>query len=85
MEGYAPPEVPSAEEIAEQQGSYGPMGAADLINDYHRPHPRMPKALRNRDDYRTLIDGYDVGIRYFDDTLGRIIDTLSALGNSGGA
>jgi arylsulfatase A-like enzyme len=80
MEGYAPPEFPSAEELAEQQGSYGPMGAADLINDYHRPHPRMPKALRNRDDYRMLIDGYDVGIRYFDDTLGRIVDTLSALG-----
>jgi arylsulfatase A-like enzyme len=80
MADYPAPEFPTAEEISEQQRSYGPMGAADLINDYHLPHPRMPRALRNRDDYRTLIDGYDVGIRYFDDTLGRIVDTLGALG-----
>jgi choline-sulfatase len=80
MADYAPPDFPSAEELAGQQGSYGPMGAADLINDYHLPHARMPRALRNRDDYRMLIDGYDVGIRYFDDTLGRIVDTLGQLG-----
>jgi choline-sulfatase len=80
MADYPAPAFPTAEEIEAQQQSYGPMGAADLINDYHRPHPRMPRALRSRDDYRMLIDGYDVGIRYFDDTLGRIIDTLATLG-----
>jgi choline-sulfatase len=80
MADHPAPDFPSAEEIGQQQQSYGPMGAADVINDYHRPHPRMPQALRDRDDFRTLVDGYDVGIRYFDDTLGRIVAELGALG-----
>jgi choline-sulfatase len=75
-----PPAFPDADRIARQLSSYGPMGAADLINDYHRPHPRMPRALASAEDFRTLIDGYDVGIRYFDDTLGRILNVVADLG-----
>jgi choline-sulfatase len=75
-----PPAYPGAEDLARMQSDYGPMTAPDLINDYHRPHPRMPRRLRDVDDYRQLIDGYDVGIRYFDDTLGRIMATLDELG-----
>ena len=53
-----------------------------------RPHQRLPPAasrgcrgqIDTRDDFRTLIDGYDIGIRFFDDTLGRIVDILGELG-----
>jgi arylsulfatase A-like enzyme len=75
-----PPRFPDAERIAAQQSSYGPMNAPDLINDFHRPHPRMPRQLASVEDYTQLIDGYDVGIRYFDDTLGRIVAVLDELG-----
>ena len=45
------------------------------------PHyPRHPGEVRNMDDFRRMIDGYDCGIRYMDDHIGRILDTLDKAG-----
>jgi choline-sulfatase len=42
--------------------------------------PRQPSQIRNREDYRRWIDGYDCGIRYADDQLGMILDALEKKG-----
>jgi choline-sulfatase len=70
---------PSEEAITKAQESYGPLGARDLISLLPQS-PRHPAALASRADLKTWIDGYDTGIRYFDETLGRIVDSLAGLG-----
>lgn len=42
--------------------------------------PRHPGEVRNRDDLRRMIDGYDCGIRYLDDHLGRLFRALEEQG-----
>lgn len=42
--------------------------------------PRMPETISSMGEYRRWIDGYDVGIRYMDDHLGRLLDALRAEG-----
>lgn len=44
------------------------------------PAPRQPGALRTRADLRRMIDGYDTGIRYVDDQIGRIVALLKKAG-----
>jgi arylsulfatase A-like enzyme len=80
FEGDPPPAFPTEADIARQLTSYGPMSAPDLINDYHRPYPRMPRQLASTSDYKQLIDGYDAGIRFFDETFGRIMNVVADLG-----
>ncbi len=41
---------------------------------------RQPRQLASMDDVKACLDGYDVGIRYADDTVGRIVDKLDSLG-----
>lgn len=43
-------------------------------------YPRFPVAIDSMEAVRQWIDGYDVGIRYADDHVGRILDTLADLG-----
>jgi arylsulfatase A-like enzyme len=40
----------------------------------------VPLQIRTLDDYRRWIDGYDVGIRYMDDHVGRVLGALDAKG-----
>jgi choline-sulfatase len=73
------PDFPGEEALAAAQESYGYLGARDVVAMLP-PSPRHPDAIAGRADFKTWIDGYDTGIRYFDDTLGRILDVLAELG-----
>ena len=61
----------------------GPHTARDIAmydgNDDPR-HPRQPGDLTDRHQLRRMIDGYDTGIRYVDDQIGRIVAQLKAAG-----
>jgi arylsulfatase A-like enzyme len=63
--------------------SYGPHSAQDTAhyepNDVKR-FPRLPRNIATLDDYRKWIDGYDVGIRYMDDHIGRLLEILEGKG-----
>lgn len=73
------------EMIRERYESYGPHSA-------HVPHsasadfsgvrdlPRTPDAIESREDYVRWINGYDTGIRYMDDYIGRLLDLLESKG-----
>lgn len=42
--------------------------------------PRQPGAAPSMDEVRAMFDGYDTGVRYADDAVGRIIEALSQAG-----
>ncbi|WP_159887786.1 sulfatase family protein [Paenibacillus puerhi] len=42
--------------------------------------PRYPGEIQNMDDMRNMIDGYDCGIRYMDEHLGRLFASLEEQG-----
>ena len=42
--------------------------------------PRQPQQIASQDDVRRMFDGYDLGIRYADEHVGRIMDELVDLG-----
>lgn len=44
------------------------------------PWPRQPLSLTNRDKLRAMIDGYDTGIRYVDNCVGKVVAQLKAAG-----
>jgi choline-sulfatase len=71
------------EKIRADYAGYGPHGAQDPAsygpNDTER-WPRLPREIRNLEDYRRWIDGYDTGIKYMDDHIGRILDALAEQG-----
>ncbi|MDA8357433.1 MAG: sulfatase [Actinomycetota bacterium] len=84
-----PPDWPDEEAIAAHAEIYGPHTALDLyegdgswsVPPPPSPNPAtMPDAIRTRDDAVQLINGYDGAIAYWDHHLGRLMDTLNALG-----
>lgn len=61
----------------------GPHTAQDLNmydNRTFPEYPRQPGEIRNMDDLRLLIDGYDCGIAYMDRHIGQILTALKAKG-----
>jgi len=42
--------------------------------------PRQPDAIASMEDYRRWIDGYDTGIRYADDHVGKLLEELDRQG-----
>jgi arylsulfatase A-like enzyme len=72
-------DFPSQERLDAAQETYGPLGARDLTSVLGHS-PWHPEAMRDRGDFKRWIDGYDTGIRFFDDTLSRILGTLDDLG-----
>ena len=71
------------EQIRRDYAAYGPHSAQDPAgygpNDTEH-HPRLPRDVASLDDYRRWIDGYDTGIRYMDDHIGRILAALEEAG-----
>ncbi|TBL78983.1 sulfatase [Paenibacillus thalictri] len=55
----------------------GLFGAAGQVNP---PYPRNPQHIRTLDDVRQIVDGYDCGIRYMDEQIGRMLTALEAMG-----
>lgn len=82
------PDFPTAEVLAEQLASYGPLGARDVMDTFHggvaddvtSGGPREPAALDCLDAVKDWIDGYDAGIRYMDRTIGRLVEVLTEQG-----
>ena len=72
--------------IQEHRKSYGSHSARDLAGFRKIRPPKYFKRLeglkeiRNLKDFKQLVDGYDVGIRYADDMVGRIIAIIEKLG-----
>lgn len=63
---------------------FGPHSAQDLHglrgSDYYKDYPRMPASIDSMSALRQWIDGYDTGIRYMDDHIGRVVGALDKLG-----
>jgi arylsulfatase A-like enzyme len=72
--------------IDSQRKSYGPHSACEPSGFTNQNPPRwLPrlkrlKEIRNLDDFKTWIDGYDVGIRYTDEFIGKITRMLKDFG-----
>lgn len=61
----------------------GPHGASEInmYDNYVNPdYPRHPGEIRNRDELRKMIDGYDCSIRYMDEHIGAIFKLLEKKG-----
>ncbi len=83
FEGQAYDQWLSEETVERHYNSYGPHSAQDPAgwgpNDTGR-FGRLPETISNLDDYRRWIDGYDVGIRYMDDHIGKLLEILEEKG-----
>lgn len=69
--------------FARHRQHVGPHGAREvnMYDDATSPkYPRHPGELKDMEDLRRMIDGYDGGIRYMDGHLGRIFNTLADAG-----
>ncbi|MCC6483984.1 MAG: sulfatase [Armatimonadetes bacterium] len=76
----APPGWLTQETIDAQRQSYGPHSARDLYE--YGPFdtakwPRVPAEIATLADWKKWIDGYDTGIRYADDDIGRVLNLLA--------
>lgn len=62
---------------------YGPHSAQEPLGyggeREHLRYPRLPKQLDSMDSVKQWIDGYDVGIRYADEHIGRLLNQLADL------
>jgi choline-sulfatase len=47
---------------------------------FYRPYPRIPSQLDSMEAVKAWIDGYDVGIRYADEHVGRLLNALADAG-----
>ncbi|WP_435146098.1 sulfatase family protein [Halobaculum sp. P14] len=79
------PEWLTEDHIDEQYESYGPHSARDLHHGYLTGDgaadlDRTPDEIADREDFRQWIDGYDVGIRYMDDYVAKLVDLLKSEG-----
>ncbi|MBZ0297829.1 MAG: sulfatase-like hydrolase/transferase [Anaerolineae bacterium] len=54
-----------------------PHGYGEEVMD---KYPRLPKQLDSMESLKRWIDGYDVGIRYVDEHIGRLVNALSEMG-----
>ena len=79
FEGAPAPDWPDQEALDAQFESYGLHGARDPPV-WDPSLPRQPDEIRTRDQFVEWIDGYDTGIRYMDDHIGYLLDTLEAQG-----
>ena len=69
--------------IAKQNKMTGPHTTLDfdMYDDRTRPeYPRYPGSILNRKDLRRVFNGYDTGVRYVDDHVGRIVQKLKDAG-----
>ncbi len=65
-----------------QWDSFGPGTPQEPCGAYgqHKEQPLMPKQIDSMAAYKRWIDGYDAGIRYADQWVGKLLDKLESLG-----
>ena len=69
--------------IDEQRKEASPHGVHEIgmYNNTPKPeYPRQPMEVRDMDEYRKLVDGYDCGIAFMDMHIGFILDALRKAG-----
>ena len=77
------PEWMTEEKMAEYWKKAGPHSAQDFNmwdNNTYEQYPRQPGEIEGMAGFRRMIDGYDCGIRYMDQHLGKIFAALEAKG-----
>ncbi|MGG4146493.1 sulfatase [Paenibacillus algorifonticola] len=83
------PEWLTAEVLEGHRQKVGPHSAQELNIDFVEKtynnktsplYPRHPGEIRDLDELRRVIDGYDTGIRYMDDHIGQLFDSLEREG-----
>ncbi|WP_145408207.1 sulfatase family protein [Paenibacillus xylanexedens] len=79
------PEWLTEEVLQRHLEKVGPHSASELNIDFadktynnavHPQYPRHPGDIPNMDGLRKVIDGYDTGIRYMDEHIGKLFDSL---------
>jgi arylsulfatase A-like enzyme len=68
------------QEHRRQPGGHGAQEVGTWDNSVNPRWPRHMGEIRNMDDWRRMIDGYDCGIRYMDGHIGQILDALDRAG-----
>lgn len=62
-------------------GPHSAQEAVGFSTDYpYGAYPRQPRQIPDLAAVRQLFDGYDTGVRYADDHVGRVVETLTRLG-----
>jgi arylsulfatase A-like enzyme len=77
------PQSLTPEKLARDRRLVGPHGARELNmydNATHDKYPRQPGELKDMDDLRRLIDGYDCGVRHMDGHIGQLFAALREAG-----
>ncbi|MFL2109949.1 sulfatase family protein [Marinilactibacillus psychrotolerans] len=77
------PDWLTKEKLEKDRQLAGPHSAREVDMYWNKPlpeYPRYPTEIKDMDDMRKLIDGYDTGIRYMDDHLGQIFEELDNQG-----
>lgn len=78
------PVWPDQDAIDAHAEVYGPRSALDLMYSdgmiENRSPDNSPQAIRTRDDYERLINGYDGAIMYWDNQFGRLLEGIKAMG-----
>lgn len=71
------------EELEKHKKMVGPHGAHEInmYDDKEDPlYPRHPGSIKNMEDLRRMIDGYDCGIRYMDGEIGKLMKAFKEKG-----
>ncbi len=79
----APIEEWYTEELRQRQwNGFGPGSPQEPAGNWGKTsqHPRQPSQIASMGDYRRWIDGYDCGIRYADEWVGRLLNALADQG-----
>ncbi|WP_027892052.1 sulfatase family protein [Calidithermus chliarophilus] len=82
FDGFPEPEWPTPEVLEAHWNSYGPNSAQDSPGVWAKQVPRagVPHQIRTRADLRAWIAAYDMGIRYVDDHVARLLAVLERQG-----
>lgn len=76
-----PPSWMTQDLIDQHQQTYGTHSAnAPLHHPDSKPWDREVDQIKNLDDYKKWVDGYDTGIKYADEAVGKIIHKIKELG-----
>jgi choline-sulfatase len=83
FDGQPLPEWLTPEVLVEHRMHVGPHGAQDMGMYDDRPLPEYPRyvgQIKDMDDVRRVIDGYDCGTRYADEHVARLLNALDEKG-----